>query len=253
MEVTLNLVWLLVAVVALVAWRSRWLGPRQRWVDTFCRTLLVFWALAALSAGCLASETPSSSAPQLPTSRPLWEHGGTIADLDGDSRLDLAIVRPEGWGPKGFQYRIELDLTSLLAPSSFSVFAEEGGLRVVPRDADGDGDLDLVITTARSLAPVGVWINDGHGGFTEGHPTAYPRSVWTEDPEVSPDTPQETLEAAVPQSYRSWLDVSRGSHFYTELLFDHLFLFLAAANPPRVAASRLQTRSPPQSLPQQPS
>ena len=36
------------------------------------------------------------------------------------------------------------------------------------RDVDGDNDRDLLILEPGSRRPVGVWLNDGAGHFTEG-------------------------------------------------------------------------------------
>lgn len=253
MEVSLNLLWLLIALGMAVAWRARWLRPRQRRVHMFRCPALTLWALWALSGACLASETAIPPTLQLPTAPSLRDQGIAVGDLDGDSRPDLAIVRPEGLGPQGFQYRIELDLTTRAAPTFFSVSAERGGLRIFPRDVNGDGYLDLVITSAWSLAPVGVWINDGRGGFTEHDPAAYPRSIWTESSGISSNTPQETLQASVPQSYRTWLDFSLSSYLRNELIIDHLLLLPATDRPSGPAVSRPSTRGPPLSLPQLPS
>jgi hypothetical protein len=220
-------------------------GSAQCRFDKFRWTVFVFCALWALSAPCLASETPTSSASQPVAAAALWEQGGAIADLDGDGLPDLAIARAEGWGPKGFQYRIGLDLTTRAGPTSFSVSAEIGGLRIIPRDVDGDGYLDLVITSAWSLAPVGVWINDGHGRFTQGDPTTQLRSIWTEGPGITSNTPHETFQATVSQTYRSWIDFSVQAYFRNELPFNRLPLLLTAASPQRVVASETQTRAPP--------
>ena len=214
---------------------------------------LTLWVLWALSAPCLASEKQTPSTSQEASTSALSYQGGAIADLDGDGRLDVAIVRSESRGPHAFQYRIELALTTRVAPSSFSVSADEGGLRIIPRDVDGDGDLDLVITSAWSLAPVGVWINDGHGGFTQGDPTAYPRSIWTEGPGISSDAPQEKLQATVPPSYRSYVGSSLRSYFCDQLASHHLPLLQAAARPSGGAMKRPSTRAPPRSLLRQPS
>jgi hypothetical protein len=216
-------------------------------------TALIFWALWALSAACLASETPTPSASQLPTTPALPCQGGVIVDLDGDGRPDLVIAWAVGWGPEGFQYRIELDLTTRPGPSSFSVSTEKDGLRIVPRDVDGDGAPDLIISNVWPLVPVGVWINDRRGGFTQGDRTAYPRSIWTEGRGIFSDTPRETLRATVPRSHRSCIDFCVRSCFCDELVFGHLPVFVAAANPPRVAVSWPQTRAPPRSPLQQPS
>ena len=58
----------------------------------------------------------------------------------------------------------ELNLTTRALPSSLTLSAPAGGVRIFPHDLDGDGDLDLVITNAAALAPVSVWINGGRGG-----------------------------------------------------------------------------------------
>lgn len=214
------------------------------------RIAIIIWVLSA-SGTCLASGDSYAPIPRRPTAPLLWDQGGAIADLDGDGRPDLATVIAQGWGPNGFQYRIELELTSGIGSSFLTVSAEKDGLRIVPRDVDGDRDLDLVITSDWSLAPVGVWINDGHGRFTQGDLTAYPRSIWTEDSGVLSDAPQEALQATVTQSYRSLIDFSSGSYFWNELVFERPLL-LAAATSLKEVVRQPQTRAPPRPSPQQP-
>jgi len=213
---------------------------------------LALWALWAFSAPCLALGVPTSSVSQLLTT-PLWlDQGGAVVDLDGDGRPDLAIVRAEGRRSNAFQYRIELTLTTRVGPSSFSFSSKDDGVRIIPRDVDGDGDMDLVITSAWSFAPVGVWINDGHGGFTQGDLTAYPQSIWNEGPGIFSDSPRERLQAAVPESCRSWLVSPQGFHFCTKLLFERLPLRMAAVDPLGGLVNQPQTRAPPRFLLQQP-
>jgi hypothetical protein len=220
-------------------------GPRSAsrfpWILRW--PLLVLWALAALAAACWASEAPTPSAVRLPPTPSFCDQGCAIADLDGDGRPDFAIARAEGWGPNGFQYRI--DVTTHVGLSSFSVFAQRGGLRIIPRDVNGDWDLDLIITSAWSLTPVGVWINDGHGRFTRSDPTAYPQSTWTEGLRIFADSPPETFQATVPESSRDWLGPSEGPSFCNELIIKRLTLLLAAVNPPSGTPRRPQTRGPP--------
>jgi hypothetical protein len=212
---------------------------------------LALWAVCALSVASPASATSLSASQSLTTTPPSWNYGGAIADLDGDGRNDLATVTSKSWGPITFRYKVELALSSRVGPSSFSVSAEEGGLRIIPRDVDGDGDLDLVITSARSFVPVGVWINDGHGGFTQGDATAYSRSIWTECPGISSGNTPRIFPAIATQSCWSWLDVSKGFRFWSELPIKRLRLCPATSKFHEVALSQPRTRAPPCSLTRQ--
>src|SRR5262249_51046632 len=119
-------------------------------------------------------------------------------------RLDIVKVQPEGWEPNGFRYRILLDSSTRAAATVLSLTAEEGGLHVIVRDVDGAGDdLDLIIKSARSLAPVGVWLNDHRGGFTRVDPSAYAASIWDEGPLILSDSPPDNLQAGLLPSYQS--------------------------------------------------
>jgi len=148
-----------------------------------------FWFLALPRSSDTASPPAMTFDPPDPV--------GAVADLDGDNVPDLAIVSAKGRGPKGFQYQLELHLSARPALSSLSITARERGLRIVARDVDGDGDLDLVITSALSLAPVEVWINDGHGRFTKGNPAAYPSSIWGEGLVIFSETAERAMEAGL--------------------------------------------------------
>ena len=213
---------------------------------------LAVLAVCAHSVASPASATSSLPASQaLPTTPPQWNYGGAIADLDGDGRTDLVTVTSKSWGSNARRYQVNLHLSARADTSSFSVSAEGGGLRIVPRDVDGDGDLDLVITSARSLAPVGVWINDGHGGFAQGDASSYSRSIWTEGPGISAGDTQRIFPAICTQSGWSWLGRSRAFRFWGELPIERLWLCHASNNFPEVTVSRPRSRAPPCSLPPQ--
>ncbi len=213
---------------------------------------LILWALWTFSAACWASEASTPSAVQPSFTPSFCDQGCTIADLDGDGRPDLAIARAEGWGPSGFQYRVDLDLTTRAGLSSFSVFAQRGGLLITPRDVDGDWDPDLIITSAWTFTPVGVWINDGHGGFIRGNPTAYPQSIWNQCPLIHSEAPHSPLQATVPESSRNWPGSFEERRFCSELIIKRLTFLLAAVSPPSGAARRPQTRGPPLPIYRQP-
>jgi hypothetical protein len=217
----------------------------MRHCASLCRFItLIFLALWALSAVCPASEA-APSASVLSGAHASFDQGGAIADLDGDGRLDLAIVRSEGRNVKGFSYRVELQLSAHLGASSFRLSAPQGGLHIVPRDVNGDGELDLVITSAWSHAPVSVWINDGHGAFTESDAAAYPTSIWIEGPGILSNTPHETFQAAVVESHRFFIDLSIDSYLIHNHSLDYLRLPLTVSRPALITASRLRSRAPP--------
>jgi hypothetical protein len=172
-----------------------------------------------------------------------------IADFDGDKNLDFVTVHMEGSEAKGSLYRIELNLADgAAARSGFLVTARGGGLQITPRDVDGDHDLDLVITTRFSNEPVGVWINDGRGGFSEADPAKYANS-FSQEPDTigaprggSPlhieAAPSRNFDPACPLKSAAWV--------------------LAASNPSRtsleaglvlrISARHRQSRAPPTSL-----
>ena len=104
-----------------------------------------------------------------------------LADFDGDSRTDIAFARQRGLVNGVYHYQIEV-LLSAQPRTTFEVESGPagGGLHISVKDIDGDRDLDLVITTEFGREPVGVWINDGHGGFTPGDVAIYPDSIWQE-------------------------------------------------------------------------
>jgi len=124
--------------------------------------------------------------------------GSHAAKIGGNHHFDLVIVEPQGRGPRGFRYRIVLDPANQGDGGSLDLAADEGGLLVTARDVDGIGnDLDLIIKTARSFTPVGVWINNHHGGFTKADPGVYAPSIWSDGPfMLSVDSP-DTLQGAI--------------------------------------------------------
>jgi hypothetical protein len=205
--------------------------------------VLMLWVMWALCGW--ASEGPNPPGVQVPFTPSFCDQGCAVADLDGDGRPDLAIARAEGWGPSGYQYRIDLDLTTHVELSSFSVSAQKGGLRIIPRDVNGDWELDLIITSAWSFTPIGIWINDGHGGFNASDPTAYPQSTWGDGPRILLDTDRETFQATVPEFSRNLPDSSMGPSFYNELIIKRLTPLFSAGRPSSGPLRRRQTRGPP--------
>jgi len=212
------------------------------WLRNVPLIFLAIWSLSAARGASKAQILPTSL---LSSTSVSFDQGGAIADLDGDGRPDLAIVKTEGRSVKGLYYRVELQLSAHRGPSSFKLSAPQGGLHIVPRDVNGDGELDLVITTAWSHSPVGVWINDGHGAFSESKSISYPTSIWIESPGILSEIPHERFQAAVNESHRSSIDSSNGSYLFHNLSLDELCLRLTIGKPATIAATRPRTRAPP--------
>lgn len=116
--------------------------------------------------------------PRLPSS--LSGAPWVIADFDGDGQPDVLTSSVGSLGAAGYSHRVELRSGSGTSiRSSFQILGSSRGLNLFARDVDGDHDLDVVVTSAFSNAPVGIWINDGQGVFTEGNAAAYPSAIWS--------------------------------------------------------------------------
>ena len=217
-----------------------WLSCRFRRVSGSILALCPLWLF---SATCLGSETPVAS--QWSGTMALSIRDGTV-NRNGDHRLAIVRVEPEGWEPNGFRYRIVLDSTSRGVTSALDLTAEEGGLRVIARDVDGAGDdLDLIIKSARSLAPVGVWLNDHRGGFTRVDPSAYAASIWNEGPLVLSDSPPNDLQAALVPSHQSCTNPPTRLCPFEPVADEILIKSTNPLVPSRLTTDPHQTRGPP--------
>jgi hypothetical protein len=78
------------------------------------------------------------------------------ADFDADGRQDEAFIQDSQGGSE-----VRLTLSGSPAAITFVVNA----VSVVASDIDHDGDTDLVMATPSNQ--IAIWINDGHGHFTE--------------------------------------------------------------------------------------
>jgi len=87
-----------------------------------------------------------------------------IGDLNADGRPDYAIADRLFRRASGFAYSLEFVIAGA-APRSITFDAPSEALTVSLRDVDQDRDLDVVVSAAASRAVVGVWLNDGAGGF----------------------------------------------------------------------------------------
>jgi hypothetical protein len=150
------------------------------------RRILGAPALFLLAGGFGVCAIPAEM-PRLPEQLPsAWSSPWAMAKLDGDNRLDVAVSRVEGRSENGYVYRIDLTLSSGTRADSFTVAVGNGwGINITPRDVDGDHDLDLVITSGLDRQPVGVWINDGNGSFSEAELDDHSDAIWLEESSVA--------------------------------------------------------------------
>lgn len=149
---------------------------------------LLLRAGAGLWTAFLFCAIASASAPSVPVlPEAAYSYGligapWTIADLDGDQHPDLANSASAGVDIQGYLYRVEVQLSSGAVNGSFTVStANRLGLNIMPRDVDGDHDLDLVITSGALRQPVGIWLNDGQGRFGRADSSLYPVPVQFEE------------------------------------------------------------------------
>jgi hypothetical protein len=141
---------------------------------------------------------PPAASPALPEFR-LGTAAGSlgwstaIGDFNTDGTADVAIAdrvpRPMG----GSSYTIEFSVSGH-QPRTVAFDSEQDALTVGVSDVDRDNDLDVVVSGALSHSIVGVWLNDGKGGFaeTDARPFASEarlvQSVGAADPSADPSS-----------------------------------------------------------------
>jgi len=214
------------------------------------RIALAISVLSVFTATCLASETQAAS--QGVGATPLSIiRGGTVVgvDINGPNGIDMVMVEAEGRAPSGFRYRVVLGPIAHANVSSCELTAEEGGLLVTARDVDGIGnDFDLIIKSARSLVPVGVWINDHRGGFIKANAGVYARAIWDEIPLLVSDYPPASIQPAGLPSLHSCINYPTRRCPYEQLLDKTFVNSTNFAVPSRLTAGPHQTRAPPLAL-----
>lgn len=149
---------------------SRFPSHRFAQIRFLSRFLCLLFLVGLLAGAATAADVPIEHAASLGPNPSF-----SIADLDGDSKPDLASVQAGKSDFTRTDYWIQLQL-SAAGRQSFRIVAPIGGLQIVARDVNGDHALDLVVTTAWLRQPVVILLNDGQGTFSRVEPDAFPEA-----------------------------------------------------------------------------
>jgi hypothetical protein len=176
----------------------------ERWcVELAKGAALRRYAVAGLLVFCcVADRSWAASRPRLGSSAlaaDVTSHFA-IADFDGDHRADLATVQAGTESASQSRYWIRFELTSGNR-QFFKVTGPAGGLRISPRDVNGDHALDLVVSTAWLNQTIAILLNDGHGNFTLADPSAFPDAAPDSQAGWSGQRTQTLDNAAIPRSW----------------------------------------------------
>ncbi len=161
--------------------------------------VLVVSSVALLFArGVQTGDRPGSPAFSNETSSPLMVPalGLAVADFTGDSHPDFATVKLNGLDSPRAQYSIEVRLSEG-GGQSLRLTAPFGGLVITPKDLTGDGNLDLIVRSARSHVPVAVFLNDGRGHFSPAAPSSFAQALRDLAYELGPSADQPHFGAAL--------------------------------------------------------
>jgi hypothetical protein len=113
----------------------------------------------------LRPSLPALSAFRLGTAAGFLGWSTAIGDFNTDGTPDAAIADRVPEAIDGASYRIEFSVSGR-EPATVAFDSEQDALTVKVSDVDHDNDLDIVVSGALTRQVVGVWLNDGRGGFS---------------------------------------------------------------------------------------
>ena len=134
--------------------------------------LITAWVAAGAAASGRAQWTPLAAGGA--TAPPAFRLGDAaqpfgwataVADFNTDGKPDAAIADRIG-GPFGHAFRLEFAISGQAA-NHVTFESAHDAITIRVADVDRDNDLDVVVGTPFSTETVAVWLNDGHGHFSE--------------------------------------------------------------------------------------
>jgi hypothetical protein len=145
--------------------------------------VLLLWLLvmACLGAGCLQAGTRPDADSDLK-----YPIAALAATLDTDHEPDWISVYACPGPDAGAYYCIRVALSQAHSTQTLLVPRSPNGIRITARDVDGDRLPDILVMSIGDGRPLGIWINDGRGGFQTGDPSTFPARIWHEDPLLYP-------------------------------------------------------------------
>ena len=156
------------ALVLLAACRSHTVPPWHQAAGYRWRDLEIdggapgFTSMSSRRTGVRFQNTVSDTA--LLANRILGQGAGVcLGDVDGDGRPDIFLAATEG-GSKLYHNRGDWHFDDITSSAGVAA-ADRHATGCALADIDGDGDLDLVLLS--TTGPNSIFLNDGHGHFTE--------------------------------------------------------------------------------------
>ena len=130
------------------------------------RSIRVICGLVGLHIfGSALGSAAGHRAPSLVSS---WISG----DFDGNRTVDVALSSTVAHDRSGYAQEVRVNLGAS-SPSLFGFHSRSAKIQLGVRDIDGDLDLDIVVLDGLSMVPIGIWLNDGVGNFSEGDLSRY--------------------------------------------------------------------------------
>ena len=166
-----------------------------------CIRLWAFIVLSVILCGRLEAQV-SLGGVRSHTTHEVLAPSFAITDFDGDERPDLARIEVGQSRYGTTKYSIELRLSGV-GLRSVSVIAPTGGLRIEARDVNRDGAVDLLLSSAWQKQLVAIFLNNGHGRFSQVEPTAFPGAFTDSSIKWVSSSRQATAAAVVPPQLRS--------------------------------------------------